>query len=112
MRVIQITADDVSFVMKKLHKGSDVSDAKHTAEIIINGVALPCILRSKVYGNFKKMAEGVRGNIAVGSFQEYRSKYTKKGYVVFLINMPSFQIYIYLKKTLLSQFFDAILLKE
>jgi hypothetical protein len=109
MREFMMNVSDVLFSLRKIKEGSDVSSAKHTAEININGKSFPCILRSKNYGSFKKMEEGIEGNLVIGCYKQTKTKYTENGYVVLCITATSTQIWIYIKKDILLRFYEALL---
>lgn len=105
-----IEVREVSFALRNLVKGNEVSSAKHKGEMEVNGQIFNCILRNKNWGRFASLSAGVKEGIVVAFCEQPKTKYTKSGYVVLLLTLHSAQLWIYISRNDLPRFYNAILL--
>ncbi len=107
-----IRVGEVSLSLRNLVKGGSPIGAKCTAEIEINGHVLNCILKEKVRGRFASLEKGIKEPMSVIFEKQRETKYTKNGYEVFLLTLDYSQLWIYIKREDVPDFYNAILVGE
>ena len=105
---LQITGD-LQFSIQNLKKGNEVTNTMSSGDLVIDGFATPFVLQEKVRGRLRDMTNNFRTTLAVISFEQLRkTDFTKKGYASLLLTHNRGQLWVYIKKEDLREFFTAI----
>lgn len=107
--------DDISFCVRNLKSGNEVSTAKFSGQLEINGRIFPFILQSRSFGWLKDMKVGFMARITILALKQEVTKYSKEGYILLQINLsppknPDIQMGIYIKDVYMQGFLAAIVM--
>jgi hypothetical protein len=102
---------NVKFIVQKMRRGNEITSAMPSGEFVIDGVVVPFVLR-KVFSSKIQNLETepllVR-NVAVAVHeQKAATAFAKGGYVNIHIEAGVCQIWVYIKRECLGDFFSAI----
>lgn len=102
------SSGDVSIKFQNLTKGNDLTKTMKSGEMVVCGKVFPFVLQKLNHGNLQRDADGNVIRVAISCFEQSKTLFTKNGYVSLLLTFGNTQVYIYLKRDLVGDFFSSI----